>query len=279
MFKKGNFVLMNMKGEITTDGIFDALFKNSRENTIIILSKEGTISDVNKAFCQKFGYSPSDVIGKYFNIFFNDRDIQKGLPEQELEEVKEKGSAEDNNYLVNKDGTETWVSGESILVKNDVGDEYILKIIQNIHPIKELQHTLKKEYEFSHNIIMSINDSLIVIDDKYNIHKYNNSFCTLFNWKVDNKNLKEDNFILFNEHNFIDALDNLLLRGKESEVEINYNDKILLVKLNSLTEKYNPKRYLILIQDISDKVNSDKQKDDMIAFVAHELRNPMSSII
>jgi hypothetical protein len=57
-----------------------------------------------------------------------------------------KGQGADNNYLVSKDRTITWVSGECVLVKNDEGRIGILKIIQNIHQqkISEINATFYK---------------------------------------------------------------------------------------------------------------------------------------
>ena len=100
---------------------FETLFHNTVQNTVLLMDKEGIIIAVNQAFTNCFGYEPKDIIGKNVAILFTEEDQKKGLPEKELHAVLTKGQGADNNYLVSKDKTITWVSGESILVKNNEG--------------------------------------------------------------------------------------------------------------------------------------------------------------
>ena len=95
------------------------------------MDTNGTIMTVNDAFTNCFGYAPEDIAGKNIKILFTEKDQAKGLPQQELQNVRTRGQSFDNNYLVNADKTITWVSGESIIVKSEDGRESILKIIQN----------------------------------------------------------------------------------------------------------------------------------------------------
>ncbi|MEJ7588042.1 MAG: PAS domain S-box protein [Ferruginibacter sp.] len=42
---------------------FQSLFKNTRENTIIIMDDKGIISEINESFTHSFGYERQDIIG------------------------------------------------------------------------------------------------------------------------------------------------------------------------------------------------------------------------
>src|SRR4029079_12463788 len=95
---------------------FKTLFENARENSILILNSSGEIVAVNNSFTSCFGYAASELIGKNGAILFTPEDQQKRLPEKELNKAINEGQAADNNYLVKKDHTITWVSGESIAV-------------------------------------------------------------------------------------------------------------------------------------------------------------------
>ncbi len=101
---------------------FDALLNNAKENTILLINAMGIITEVNAAFTNCFGYAKEDIIGEHLKILFTEEDQKRGLPENELETVLTTGQANDNNYVVHKNKTITWVSGESILVKNDKGE-------------------------------------------------------------------------------------------------------------------------------------------------------------
>src|SRR5690606_27795705 len=73
-------------------------------------------------------------------LFIKD-DKLKQLPENEMEEAINTGSANDENYLLKGDGLPIWVNGESILIEES-GKQYIIKIIQDIHTQKLLEEEL-----------------------------------------------------------------------------------------------------------------------------------------
>ena len=124
---------MQKTPDLSSFNYFETLFHNTVQNTVLLFDSDGTIINVNQAFTNSFGYEPEDIIGKNVAVLFTEEDQKKGLPEKELGGVLNTGQGADNNYLVSKDKTIIWVSGESILVKNDEGKVSILKIIQNIH--------------------------------------------------------------------------------------------------------------------------------------------------
>lgn len=124
--------------------VFKRIFENSKSTCILVLDLAGNIQDINIGFQKSFGYSPESLIGRNFIILFTEEDIGKGLPEKELKEVLETGSANDNNYLVHEDGSHIWVNGESIYMKDESGWEYIVKIIHNLQETKILEQKLKE---------------------------------------------------------------------------------------------------------------------------------------
>ena len=90
---------------------------------------------------------------------------KKKLFETEAAKVLKYGQSFDNNYFVKKDQSITWVRGESVLVKNESGS-FILKIIQDIHEQKITENALRSLNAFNENILRSIEDVVIVLDEK-----------------------------------------------------------------------------------------------------------------
>ena len=56
----------------------------------------------------------------------------------------------------------------------------ILKIIQNIHQQKVSEISLQRLNEFNENILSSIEDVVIVLDEKMNVIKANRAFSAIF---------------------------------------------------------------------------------------------------
>jgi len=161
---------------------YEAILNNAIENTILLMDKEGIIITINKAFTSCFGYEESDLKNKHFSILFTEEDQLNNKPEEELEKVIATGQSSDNNYLVSKDKTITWVSGESLLIKNDDGEVEVLKLIQNIHKQKVATISLQQLNNFNENILSAIEDLVFVLDEEKNVIKANRAFNALFSF-------------------------------------------------------------------------------------------------
>ena len=166
---------------LNTSGFFINVFKNARENSVIIMDVSGNILEVNKAFRNAFGYTLKDIAGQHFRILFTDKDQQLKKPEREVKDTISEGSKSDNNYLVKKDRNLIWVMGESVLVTNSDNERYLVKVIQNIHAQKQLEHFLLESNEFLETIFDALKDtSLVVLDSALKILKTNKAFLKMF---------------------------------------------------------------------------------------------------
>ena len=266
---------------------FDALFKNAKENAILMATTKGIVLTINSAFKDCFGYEENDIVGKSLMILFTHEDQEKGLPEKELLKVLTTGQSNDNNYLVNKNKEITWVSGESVLVKNDQGEDVILKIIQNIHKQKTSETSLRLLNDFNENILQSISDSVIVLDEQMNLVKANDAFLKLIG-------RTEEEVASLNFANFLKKYDssNRLYKSLEralythtafsnKEIEIEtpaHNMRAFEVSCTPLVNSGN-QNLLIVIHDITISKNLEKERDDIIGFITHELRNPLSNLV
>jgi len=161
---------------------FDALFYNAKQNSVLIIDAEGTVISVNPAFSNCFGYSEKDILGKNASILFTKEDQRNEVFEKEVMRTLSQGQSFDNNYFVNKDQTLTWVRGEAVLVKGTNNESFILKIIQDIHAQKATEIALQNLNDFNERILTSIEDVVIVLDDKMNVIKTNSAFSKLFRY-------------------------------------------------------------------------------------------------
>lgn len=164
-----------------TSGFFETFFNNAKYNGIILMKCDGEILDVNEAFHLRFGYLPEDLVGKNFSLLFTEKDREINKPERELQTVTTDGSASDENYIVHKDGSKLWVTGESVLIENKDRETCVVKVIHNIHAQKQLERFLLQSHEFIESIFDSITDSaLLLLDSSIRIIKVNRAFLKMF---------------------------------------------------------------------------------------------------
>ncbi len=183
-----------------TSDFFDSFYKNAKENSVIIMDTEGFILKVNDAFTNAFGYSNDDLTEKKFSLLFTEEDKKAGKPAIELQKVKSRGAASDDNYLVHKDGLPVWTSGEAVFIQTNKGENYIIKVIQNIHAQKQLERFLGESDDFIESIFESVRDAaLIILDSLMKIIKVNSAFIKMFEIETP---LKEGSSLTDLNHSF-----------------------------------------------------------------------------
>ncbi|HEV2832171.1 MAG TPA: PAS domain-containing sensor histidine kinase [Hanamia sp.] len=261
-----------------------ALFKNAEQNVVILMQTDGTIIAINKAFTHNFGYEEKDLIGRNTAMLFTEEDQKKGLPKKELDKVQKQGQSNDNNYLVDKNNKATWVSGESVLVKNENGEAIILKVIQNIHQQKADEIAIRELNNFNENILATINDAVIVLDKNLNVVKVNAAFQKLLGKGMEVSSFNFAQFIkpydtddrLYKELQQALALETGF--SKVIEIEVQNGDKRIFEVTCTPFFHTNYRDLLLVIRDISMAKELERGREDIIGFITHELRNPLSTL-
>lgn len=267
---------------------YRALFESTQKNCVLLLDGSGIILEVNRAFLLSFGYDAADLIGEHFSMLFTEEDRSKDLPMREIHTVLDEGQSFDNNYLVNKNNVRTWVSGESVLLSKTRGQEGILKIIQNIHTQKESEYSIVALNSFSENILATIDDGVLVLDQELKIVKANRSFYRLF--ELSDASLREIGMpmlldTLDKKNELSSAITAALGTGNyNSPFQLDFVDahgvnrgfEVSCARFESQPGKPN---VLIVFHDITIQKDQERQREDILNFVAHELRNPLTNII
>ncbi len=267
---------------------FESLFNNAVENNVLLMDKDGIIIAINDAFTNCFGYNSEDILGRHARTIFTPEDSERGKPEEEIANVLRAGQASDNNYLIKKDKTKVWVSGESTLVKNNNGDLRILKIIQNIHQQKRSEVSIQQLNEFNENILSTIEDVVIVLDMNMRILKANRAFASLF--KNHEKIVQTLNFAdVIKPYDVFDEITcniQSAIRNKKGfsnipiEIETSSGEKrVFDVSCSPFEFVDDENNVLLVIHDITIHKQLAREREDVLGFVAHELRNPLANLV
>jgi PAS domain S-box-containing protein len=90
--------------------LYRLLVQTVRDYAIFALDSEGRVATWNAGAERFKGYTPEEIIGKHFRVFYPPEDIAAGKPERELEEAIRVGRVEDEGWRIRKDGTRFWAS-------------------------------------------------------------------------------------------------------------------------------------------------------------------------
>ena len=276
---------MPQKKIYTTFDYFEALYRNTKENTVILIKPDGTIAAVNTSFTKCFGYEEKDVAGKNSAMLFTEEDQKAGRPQREIKTTLETGQSNDNNFLVHKNGKKIWVSGESVLVSNGKDEKMMLKIVQDIQKQKTSENSVQELNTFNENILESISDVVVVLDKKMNIIKANKAYQALCN---ENEEAKSNIACFLNRagsdqsfhESLKEAIDSkITFIKKEAEIETSKGEKktfeISCTHLKSTDEE----NILLVMHDVTIYKEIGKEREDIIGFITHELRNPLSNLM
>src|SRR5918995_446731 len=86
---------------------FRSLVEGMRNYAIFTLDPKGHVASWNAGAERLEGYSPEEIVGEHFSVFFTEEDTRLGKPEEHLEAASEGRSVEEN-WLVGKDGSRFW---------------------------------------------------------------------------------------------------------------------------------------------------------------------------
>ncbi|HEV7333796.1 MAG TPA: PAS domain S-box protein [Flavisolibacter sp.] len=85
-----------------TSEVFEQIFRNARQNAIMIMSRDGLVQRVNEAFTTAYGYTREDLQGKHFRLPYIEKDQITLRPEIELNITHREGAATDENTWCTK---------------------------------------------------------------------------------------------------------------------------------------------------------------------------------
>jgi PAS domain S-box-containing protein len=124
-----------------TEERYRLLVERARDLAMIILDPDGRVASWNRGAERLLGYSEMEIVGEHFSRFYTAEDLQAGRPERELEIARTQGSSADDNWLVRKDGSRFWASGETAALR-DPGLRGFAKIVRDLTERKDLEESL-----------------------------------------------------------------------------------------------------------------------------------------
>jgi PAS domain S-box-containing protein len=133
---------------------YPLLIDSIQDYAIFLLDTGGHVMSWNKgAECIK-GYSPEEIIGNHFSIFYSEDDKRAGKPQRDLEEAADQGRIEDEAWRIRKDGKLFWANAVITALFDDKGKlQCYGKVTKDLTERKQAEERLKKAYDDMHMIL------------------------------------------------------------------------------------------------------------------------------
>ncbi|CAD7797766.1 Signal-transduction histidine kinase senX3 [Chryseobacterium aquaeductus] len=282
---------------------------NSANSGIIItdnLQPDNPIIYCNRAFEKITGYKHDEIIGH--NCRFLQLQDRSQSERQEIKKSIKEGTecrVQIRNYK--KNGKLFWNELFVSPVKNERGEithfigvqNDITEAKKNEHELREEKASIERKIEdrtkqlkdneiFLSSIIQTVRESLLVLDADYKVLSANSHFLNTF--KVTSLDTVGTLLFELGNHQWdIAALKELLIKILPTnnpvidfEVEHDFpyiGKKIMLLNAYRIEfEGQYKDRILIAIEDITEKREIDRRKDDFLSIASHELKTPLTTI-
>ncbi|RYY94883.1 MAG: response regulator [Comamonadaceae bacterium] len=93
------------------NAIFARVVDSLRNYAVILVDNAGTVRSWNQAAEDIFGYGRDEMIGRSAEILFTPEDRAAGTFSREMQDALRHGKADDNRWLMRRDGLRLWAEG------------------------------------------------------------------------------------------------------------------------------------------------------------------------
>ena len=260
----------------------------------------------NKAFEEISGYSRNEIIGHNCR-FLQKEDRQQPQRAALAQAIKnsENIAVEIRNYK--KDGTLFWNELYMSPIKDEHGKTcYFIGVQNDITRRKkaelDLQHqkdtmekevqdrtrSLKENEEYLASIVQTVRESLVVLNPDLKVLSVNDHFVKVFKVtreETEGKLMYELGNGQWNIPRLKELLENILPTNNpvlEFEVEHDFphiGKKLMIVNAHRIELEGNYRdRILIAIEDVTERREIERRKDDFLSIASHELKTPLTTI-
>jgi PAS domain S-box-containing protein len=128
--------------------LLDALLDQCVDHAVLLLDPEGRVIWANSGAERIFGRPAADLVGYPSSAHFVEEDVEKGIPDYELDVARSSSSAEDDRWTLRPDGSRFWASGLTYALRGREGELLGYgKILQNRTDWKQQLEALKNQVD------------------------------------------------------------------------------------------------------------------------------------
>ena len=264
---------------------------------IFLLDRDGIIQTWNPAAEAMKGYRADEAVGRNFTMLYTEEDRRRDRPLQNLQHAAKHETFQESAWRQRKDGSLFWALIEIIALRDASGElDGYCKVTRDLTKLKDIQDTLAAEKERAELTLGAIADGVISVDDAGRVTYLNAQAERLTAWRAqDAKGVHIDqvlHLIQPQDHGAAEAR----LAPADASGTPPRTTQVLCARdgIRHLVETCHsrvqgregkPGGSVIVFHDVSDRQrmetelrDADRRKDEFLAMLAHELRNPLAPV-
>ncbi|WP_153012337.1 PAS domain-containing protein, partial [Type-E symbiont of Plautia stali] len=105
-----------------SDVMYRLLVQSVVDYAIYMLKPDGTVANWNAGAQRAKGYTPDEIVGKNFALFYSEEDRKNGAPQRGLSIATAVGRFETEGWRYRKDGSAFWAHVVIDAIRDDFGE-------------------------------------------------------------------------------------------------------------------------------------------------------------
>ncbi len=280
------------------DEQYRLLMESVTDYAIFLLDPEGRVATWNAGAERLFGYPDEEALGMPLGRLFTPEDVERGAPEQELQTAAAVGRADDDRWLVRKDGARFWANGVCTALRDGRGLRGFAKVCRDLTEQRRAEEALRESEARFRRLAESGVIGVIQRDPGGLITEANDAFLRMVGYAREELRagkLRWDELTPA-EYRAADerALDELRRSGSCPPFEKEYvrRDGGRVPVLVGIARLDDSDTSIAFVLDLTERrqlegelrlragqlAEADRRKDDFLALLGHELRNPLAPI-
>lgn len=274
---------------------FAQLVGGVRDYAIFLLDSTGNVKSWNAGAARIKGYAQEEIVGKHFSQFYTPESIASNWPQHELVVAQRVGRFEDEGWRVRKDGSRFWANVViSALLDGDGTLRGYLKITRDLTERKQAEETLRQSEARFRLLVNGVKDyAIFMLDAEGRVASWN-SGAERINGYADAEIIGE-HFSRFYSSEDVQAgkpARELVIAAEQGSVEdegwrVRKDRSLFWANVVITAIRDNDGKvvgYAKVTRDLTEKQRTkalevaDRQKNEFLAMLAHELRNPLAPI-
>lgn len=276
---------------------FACMVEKVSDYAIFLLDRAGVIRTWNPAAVVMKGYTDNEAVGHNFSMLYTEEDQRRHHPEHNLRRAAEDGTFQEETWRQRKDGSLFWAMVEVIAIRNDGGElEGFCKLTRDITGMKNLQEKLVSEKQRAELTLGAIADGVISVDDAGRVEYINHQAQRFTGWsQEDAKGLRIEKVFDIVQPDQYSAEEGRLARAEVSGMPLRTTQvlrardgihHVIETRQSEISgRKGSSGGNVIVFHDVSERQrmeaalrDADRRKDEFLAMLAHELRNPLAPV-
>lgn len=154
-------------GKEVPDDLYRLFVERVRDYAMFFLDKQGSVATWNDGAEAIKGYTPEEVLGKHFGLFYPPDEVEARKPQYALRVAASDGRFEDEGWRVRKGGGMFWASVVITSIKHVDGSILgFAKITRDLTERKHAEAAVRESEERLHGLLDSIEGHAVVELDR-----------------------------------------------------------------------------------------------------------------